>query len=164
MLEDWFCTADLFDRFLADPAAIEVLGPGFASFGGRQKYCGEIATCSGEALSLRDLLSEPGRGRVLVADAGADRRWAVLGDQLGALSVANGWAGVVLNGHVRDSVILRTLDLGVHALGTIASRPRQFNAAQRNIVLAFGDARFVPGSWLYADQDGIVVCAERQRP
>jgi regulator of ribonuclease activity A len=164
MLEDWFCSADLFDRFLDDPTAIEVVAPGFASYGGRQKYCGEIVTCSGEAPSLRAMLSEPGRGRVLVADAGADRRWAVLGDQIGALAVANGWSGVVLNGHVRDTAMLRTLDLGVHALGAIPSRPRQFGTVQRDLVLEFAGARFTPGSWLYADQDGIVVCAERQTP
>jgi regulator of ribonuclease activity A len=162
MRQDWFCTADLFDRYLENPAAIEVVAPGFVSFGGRQKYCGEIVTCCGEAPSLRAMLSEPGRSRVLVADAGADRRWAVLGDQIGALAVANGWAGVLLNGHVRDTVALRSLDLGVHALAAVPSRPRQFGAVQRDLVLDFAGARFTPGSWLYADQDGIVVCAERQ--
>ena len=39
-----------------------------------------------------------------------------------ASAVANGWAGVVINGAVRDVVALRDLDLGTKALG---SNPRK---------------------------------------
>lgn len=166
-MENWFSTADLFDRFLTNSEGIEVLAPGFSSFGGRRQYSGRIATvaCRGDArLGLRDVLVEPGRGRVLVADVGGYPGWALLGDQLAALGIMNGWAGVVLNGYVRDSACLSTLDLGVHALGTVPSRPPQFGPSRRDLLLQFGGVRFLPGSWLYADHDGIVVCREQQFP
>jgi regulator of ribonuclease activity A len=166
-LENWFSTADLFDRFLSDRDGIDVLAPGFSSFGGRRQYSGQIATaaCAGDArLGLREVLAEAGQDRVLVADVGAYPGWALLGDQLAALGIKNGWAGVVLNGYVRDSACLATLDIGVHALGTVPSRPAQFGPARRNLPLHFGGATFLPGSWLYADQDGIVVCREQQFP
>jgi regulator of ribonuclease activity A len=88
----------------------------------------------------------------------------VLGDQLAALGQRNGWAGIVLHGHVRDVRLLAGIDIGVHALGAIPSRPRDFDSLDRERPLAFLRTRFVPGDWLYADEDGIVVCSERQHP
>ena len=58
---------------------------------------------------------EPGAGRVLVVDGGGSMRCALLGDRLGALAVANGWAGLVIHGCVRDVAELERLDLGVRA-------------------------------------------------
>lgn len=159
-------TADLFDRFLSRPDAIQVLAPGWRSFGGRRAYFGQIATMApaerGGAARLRDALSQPGEGRVLVVDGEGLDHWAVLGDQLAALGQRHGWSGIVLNGYVRDTAILRTLDIGVHALGAVPSRPAQFDAVERDLPLSFGRVRFVPGDWLYADDDGVIVCAERQ--
>lgn len=41
---------------------------------------------------VRKALDEPGRGRVLVVDAGASMRCAVLGDNLATNAQANGWS------------------------------------------------------------------------
>lgn len=143
-----------------------MLAPGWRSFGGRSAYSGPIATMApadpGGAVKLRKALEQPGNGRVLVVDAEAIDRWAVLGDQLAALGQSNGWNGILLNGFVRDTAILQTLDIGVHALGAIPSRPAQFDAVVCDQPVSFGKIRFVQGSWLYADQDGVIVCNERQ--
>lgn len=159
-------TADLCDRFLDAPRGLQVLAPGLRSYGGRTAYCGPIATAApGTALGavrLRDLLCAPGAGRVLVVDGQANERWAVLGDQLVALGQRNGWAGIVLNGYLRDVRALGAIDIGVHALGATPARPRDFDSHQSGATLDFLRTRFTPGSWLYADEDGIVVCAERQ--
>lgn len=159
-------TADLHDSLQDSDGAVQALAPGLSLYGGRRAYCGPIATLApagaGCALRLRDILSEAGRGRVLVADARASEEWALLGDQLAALGQRNGWSGVVLNGCVRDVGALRHIDIGVHALGAIPSRPRQFDPVQREQPVAFLRARFAPGAWLYADEDGVIVCSERQ--
>jgi regulator of ribonuclease activity A len=161
-----FSTADLCDRFLQQSAGLQVVAPGLRSFGGRKAYCGQIATArpavAGSAAGLRELLSEAGNGRVLVVDGGADDRWAIFGDQLAALGFHNGWAGIVVNGYVRDIAALATIDMGVHALGTMPCRPREFDAIERDATVSFHRASFAPGSWLYADDDGIIVCAVRQ--
>lgn len=159
-------TADLHDRLQDDGGAVQVPAPGLRLYGGRRAYCGPIATLApagaGCALRLREILSEAGCGRVLVADARASEDWALLGDQLAALGQRNGWSGVVINGCVRDVGALRHIDIGVHALGAIPSRPRQFDPMQRDQPVAFLRARFEPGAWLYADEDGIIVCPARQ--
>jgi regulator of ribonuclease activity A len=166
MMENLISTADLCDRFLGKPDGLQVVAPGLQSFGGRKAYRGRIATAApgsaGGAVRLRDILSEPGDGRVLVVNGHACERWAVLGDQLAALGHRHGWAGVVLNGYVRDLRALAGIDIGVHALGAVPSRPQEFDTAQRGIPLEFRRTRFVPGSWLFADEDGIVVCTDFQ--
>lgn len=167
-METMCATADLCDRFLDAPGGLQVVAPGLRSFGGRAVYFGQIATAAPSAafgaVRLRDLLSEPGAGRVLVVDGHANERWAVLGDQLAALGQRNGWAGIVLNGYVRDVRALGAIDIGVHALGATPARPRDFDGHQAGGALDFLRTRFAPGSWLYADEDGVVVCAERQAP
>lgn len=165
-MENTFSTADLCDLFLDKPDGVQVLEPGLRPFGGRRTYCGPIATVAplapGGAVRLREILSEPGHGRVLVVDGHACDRWAVLGDQLAALGQRNGWAGIVLNGYVRDVCALPSIDIGVHALGSVPARPREFDPVVRGGTLHFLRTGFVPEHWLYADDDGVIVCTERQ--
>lgn len=137
------------------------------SFGGTPIYNGEITTLAasnGAPLRLRDQLSEPGQQRVLVVEGcGQAAEWALLGDKLSQLAVDNGWSGVILNGYVRDVAALRNIPLGIHALGSIPSRPRwpEYIPVVHDIPLGFQGVRFLPGQWLYADEDGIVVVARR---
>lgn len=53
--------------------------------------------------SVRSTLSEPGGGKVLVVDGGGSLRRALFGDNIAALAVQNGWAGVIIYGAIRDS-------------------------------------------------------------
>ena len=52
---------------------------------------------------MRSTLSEPGGGKVLVVDGGGSLRRALFGDNIAALAVQNGWAGVIIYGAIRDS-------------------------------------------------------------
>ena len=113
---------------------------------------------------MREALSQNGAGKVLVVDGGASLRCALLGDQLGVLAVANGWAGVVINGCVRDSAALNKLALGIRALGTHPRKSVKRGEGQRNLSIEFGQVRFSPGHWLYADEDGVVVAPGALHP
>lgn len=163
-MDNALSTADLCDRFLDAPDGLQVVAPGLRSFGGRAAYSGRVATMApasaGASVRLRDALSQPGHGRVLVVDAQANDSWALLGDQLAALGLANGWAGVVLNGCVRDVRALGGIEFGVHALGAVPARPREFATSEHDCPVEFLRTRFIPGSWLVADEDGIVVCPQ----
>lgn len=66
---------------------------------------------------VRDILSRPGKGKVLVIDGHGSVNRALLGDQLALLAVQNEWQGIVVYGAVRDVVTLSGLNLGVKALG-----------------------------------------------
>ena len=65
---------------------------------------------------VRELANQPGKGRVMVVDGGGSDRRALMGDVIAGAAAANGWAGVVIFGAVRDVAELRKLDLGIMAL------------------------------------------------
>jgi regulator of ribonuclease activity A len=104
-----------------------------------------------------------GKGRVLVVDGGGSMRCALVGDNLAKLGQDNGWAGIVLNGCVRDSVALNSLGFGVKALGTNPRRSAKGGGGRDVDVpvtfgeATFGEATFGPGARLDAGEDGVVV-------
>ncbi len=141
---------------------LQVCAPVFDDFGGAAAFHGPIATLKvfEDNALVRATLEHPGEGRVLVVDGGGSLRCALVGGQLGELAVRNGWAGLLVNGCVRDRAELAALALGVKAL---AAHPRRsekgLHSGQADRVVEFAGVRFAPGAWLYADRDGVVVAA-----
>src|SRR4029079_11374815 len=78
---------------------------------------------------------------------------------IGGLGVENGWAGLIINGAVRDVATLRKLELGIKALGTNPRKSTKTGDGQRDVAVEFGGVVFVPGEIAYSDDDGIVVVA-----
>jgi regulator of ribonuclease activity A len=156
-----FTTADLCDAH-ADAADFQVAEPGFRDYGRRRSFHGPIATVRApEDNSLvRQALEEPGAGRVLVVDGGGSLRCALVGDQLAALAQKNGWAGVVVNGCIRDADEVARTWVGVKALGTHPLKSGKKGEGEQAVELRFAGVRFRPGEHLYADADGIVVSAK----
>ncbi len=148
-------TADLCD---AHPE-VQVAEPVFLDFGGRDRFCGSVATVAvfEDNVLVRQALSEPGEGRVLVVDGGGSLAVALVGDRLAAMGAANGWAGVVVNGCVRDVAVTRTVDLGLRARAACPRRSAKTGTGTRGTLVVFAGVTFRPGDWLYADLDGIVL-------
>jgi regulator of ribonuclease activity A len=148
-------TADVLDEY-GSRAAVCLLP--FRSFG-TAAFSGRVATvrCFEDNVLVRAAAGEPGAGRVLVVDGGGSPRCALLGDDIATLARDNGWAGVVINGCVRDAAGLDELGLGVKALGTNPRPSRKDGEGERNVVVGFGEVTFEPGALLYADEDGVVV-------
>lgn len=151
-----FKTADLCDDH-AD--RLQIAEPVFGDYGGEISFFGPITTLKAfEDNSLvRKAFDEPGAGRVLVIDGGASMRCAMVGDQLAALAEKNGWAGVVVNGCIRDSAAIAETEIGCKALGVHPLKTVKRNEGQRDIPLRFAGVTFVPGHYLYADEDGLVI-------
>lgn len=152
-------TCDLCDDY---PALVQVAEPLYQSYGGVRRFGGRISTirCSEDNSRFRELILEDGHGRVIVMDGGGSLRRALIGDRLGAIAAANGWAGVVVHGAVRDAEALTDLPLGVLALGLCPLRPASSGAGELNVPVQFAGVRFEPGHYLYADINGIVVAAQ----
>ena len=152
-------TADILDEH-GDAAAVCLLQ--FRSFG-RAAFSGVVATvrCLEDNVLLRRRAEEPGEGRVLVVDGGGSLRCALLGDNIAQLALDAGWAGIVINGCVRDAAALDELGLGVKALGTNPRPSRKEGAGAADVPVAFGGVTFEPGQMLHADADGVVVVARR---
>lgn len=149
-------TADLCDTH---EGKLRVVSPMFRSYGGRAAFGGQIATLKvfEDNSLVRTALESPGDGRVLVIDGGASMRCALVGDQLALLGVKNGWAGVIVYGCIRDSRAIGAMELGVFALGTHPQKSIKKGVGDADIPVTFGGVKFVSGSFVYADEDGVVV-------
>lgn len=154
-------TPDICDAF----PDVQVLEPIFASFGGVDAFHGPVRTikCFEDNSLVKQAVAEPGNGAVLVVDAGGSPRCAMLGDMLAEQAVENGWAGVVMYGCVRDVDILATLPLGVQALGCHPRKSEKRGEGQRDVAISFASVTITSGSWLYADNNGILI-ADRELP
>ncbi|MGB0694713.1 MAG: ribonuclease E activity regulator RraA [Rhodospirillaceae bacterium] len=152
-----FATPDLSD---ANPDLVRRCDLPFRDFGKRTHFEGKIRTIvtMEDTKLAKALFQEPGNGDVIVVDGGGSMQTALLGDiQAGILS-KNGWAGILINGAVRDSAELADIDLGVKALGTCFTRPKQNGIGAVDIPVCFGRVLFEPGQYLYSDPDGVLVC------
>lgn len=156
-----FATADLCDKHedALRSGALRVVAPMFRAFGARRTFSGPIATLKvfEDNSFVRKTLEEPGLGRVLVIDGGGSLRRALVGDQLAMLGARNGWSGIVVNGCIRDSAAIETMDIGVLALGSHPQKTDKKNIGETNLAVTFGGVTFHPGEWLYADSDGVLV-------
>ena len=151
---------DLCDAY---PADVQVAEPMFNNYGGNDCFSGEIATvtCFEDNSLIATRVEEPGRGRVLVVDAGGSLRCAVLGDNLAQKALDNGWSGLIINGCIRDVDIIETLPIGVAALATHPLKSVKRNVGRVDETVAFAGLQWVPGHYVYADNNGIVVAPQQ---
>ncbi|MEU9235713.1 ribonuclease E activity regulator RraA [Streptomyces subrutilus] len=149
-------TADLYDEHGED---LGICATQFRLLGGRRMFAGPVRTlsCHEDNALLRELVHSPGEGAVLVVDGGGSLRTALVGDLIAGAAARNGWAGLIINGAVRDSVALGGLDLGVMALGTVPRKSGKTGASTVDGPVTIGGATFRPGATVHADADGVVV-------
>ncbi|OBI09065.1 ribonuclease [Mycobacterium sp. E2462] len=149
-------TADLVDDIGSDVRSCDVQ---FRQFGGRAEFAGPISTvrCFQDNALLKSVLSEPGNGGVLVIDGAGSLHTALVGDVIAELARSNGWAGLIVNGAVRDAATLRGLQIGIKALGTNPRKSTKTGAGDRDVDITLGGITFAPGEIAYSDDDGIVV-------
>jgi len=154
-----FPVTDLCDEF---SDKLQICDPIFTDFGGLLAFGGPISTvkCFEDNTLVRAALEEPGEGRVLVVDGGASDRCALLGDNLAQLAIDNDWAGIVVYGCIRDSGEISQMDVAVKAMNVHPKKSYKKGAGERDVPVRFGGASFMPGDWLYADLDGVVVSAD----
>ncbi len=155
-----FSTCDFCDAHKANRSgAFRVLPPMFREFGARAAFCGPVVTvqCHEDNSLVKAAVEGPGEGRVLVVDGGGSLRRALLGGNLGAAAARNGWAGVVVDGCVRDVAELAACDVGIRALAAMPMPTERRGEGQRDLPVQVQGVWVRPGDWLYADADGMVV-------
>ena len=149
-------TADLYDERGEALASVALQ---FQDLGGQTGFTGPIRTirCREDNGLIKAILNSPGDGAVLVVDGGGSLNTALMGDMIGDAAVANGWAGVVINGAIRDRAALAKLPLGVKALGSNPRKSAKDSVGEVDVPVEFGGVTFRPGATLFADEDGILV-------
>jgi regulator of ribonuclease activity A len=157
-------TADVCDQY-RDARVLPLV---FSSFGGQKSVNGRVETVVVHSSNelIQKTLDEDGRARILVVNGGGARaKYALVGDRLATLAIQRGWAGIVVNGLIRDIERLATMPIGIWARGTSPQRgPLRGGHGRRGAGLSFGLRRRLviqPGDHLYCDSDGIVVVPGR---
>ena len=157
-----FSTCDFCDTHKnSDNSVFKVLPPIFQNFGGKVSFKGQITTvqCHEDNSCVKAAVESDGKGRVLVVDGGGSLRRALLGGNLAAAAARNGWAGLVINGAVRDVAELAVCETGIMALALVPMPTQRRNEGQRDIEIQIQGMSIRSGEWLYADADGIVIAA-----
>jgi regulator of ribonuclease activity A len=131
----------------------------FVNFGQVKQFGGPTVTikCHEDNSLVKQCVEEPGQGRVVVVDGGGSMRRALLGDMLAEKAVANGWAGLIIHGAIRDVDEIGETPLGVQALGCCPVKTEKLGVGQRDIVLHMGGVQITPGDYVYADNNGVLV-------
>lgn len=158
-----FATCDLCDEHKLDASGqFRVLPPVFRDFGAVQTFAGRVSTvkCFEDNTLVKAALDTPGEGRVLVVDGGASLRRALVGGNLGAAAARNGWAGVLVDGCVRDVAELAACAVGIRALAAMPLPTEKRQEGQRDVAVLIQGVWVRPGDWLYADADGVVVSGQ----
>lgn len=157
-----FSTCDLCDIYKGDTSDdFRVLPPVFRHYGGIGRFAGQVETiqCFEDNTLVKAALDTPGNGRVLVVDGAASLRRALVGGNLAAAAQRNGWAGIVVDGCVRDSREISEAQVGICALGLVPMPTQKRDQGLQGLEVQIAGVRVRPGDWLYADEDGIVVAA-----
>lgn len=156
-----FSTCDFCDAFKDDHSGqFRVLSPLYRDFGGQSHFAGQVVTvrCLDDNSVVKHILEqEQGQGRVLVIDAAASLHRALVGGNIARAAERNGWAGLVVHGAVRDAAELRATALGVRAIALVPMPTSRAGQGLRDVPVVLDGHMVLPGDWLYADEDGIVV-------
>lgn len=139
--------------------SIRVLDPVLRAFGGRGAYAGPAVTvsCQQDSSLVAELVEAPGAGRVLVVEDGQAPRRPLLAGAMARRAAHNGWAGVIVQGTVRDVEVLRSTDLGVHALAPSPVAPQHGGTGAMGVPVTVAGVTINSGDHVYADANGIVV-------
>jgi len=153
-------TADICDDHGDDVLVCETA---FNDYAKRNHFHGTVVTFATfeDNKTVRDVLAEGGKGKVLVVDGQGSKRRALCGGNIAAEAQGHGWEGLIYNGCIRDQHEFTDLEFGVKAIGTTPMRPRTDGIAKRGVPLYFGGITFNEGDYLYADVDGVIVAKKK---
>ncbi|XP_074586070.1 putative 4-hydroxy-4-methyl-2-oxoglutarate aldolase 3 isoform X2 [Curcuma longa] len=154
-------TAELCDAnpSLLAKGDIRVLQPIFQMYGQCRTFSGPIVTLKvfEDNVLVREFLESSGDGRVLVVDGGGSMRCALVGGNLGQLAQNMGWAGILVNGCIRDIYEINGCDIGVRALGPHPLKSNKRGLGEKHVTVNIAGTIIHDGEWLYADSDGILI-------
>ena len=152
-------TPDLCD---AHEGTVRVLLPIFNNYGGVSAFYGKAVTikCFEDNSVVKELVSQPGEGQVIVMDGGGSLRRAILGDMLAEKAAENGWAGLIINGCIRDVDEIGKTNIGVKALNVHPMKTEKRGIGDLNVSVQMAGQMIRPGEWIYADNNGVLVSAE----
>ncbi|WP_198972544.1 RraA family protein [Xylophilus sp. ASV27] len=115
-----------------------------------------VKTCPGDNLLTHMALNLGVEGDVIVVDANGDLTNAIVGERMLAYCIAKKFAGIIVNGAVRDYGWIRQHDFPVYAAGITHRGPYKNGPGEINVPIAIGGMVVAPGDLMVGDEDGLV--------
>ncbi|MBP0629097.1 MULTISPECIES: 4-carboxy-4-hydroxy-2-oxoadipate aldolase/oxaloacetate decarboxylase [unclassified Cupriavidus] len=145
---------------------IGVLPPGIKPVASRFRLCGPALTVhspGGDNLWLHRAIEAARPGDVLVVHVGGAYEHGYWGEIMTTAAKVKGLAGLVIDGCVRDGVLLDEIGFPVFARGLcIRGTGKDYGAiGWLNEPVLFGETRVEAGDLIVGDADGVVVVPRR---
>lgn len=155
-----FSTSDICDKLGSEA---RVPRAEFRHFGKTRKFSGVVKTVriNTDNREVVRALQENGTGKVLVVSADDKSYSAIVGDRLAQIAISNSWAGLVIDGAIRDVEELNNFEIAVLAKSVFPVRGEQNGGGEIGCPLNIDGAEIFDGDFCYADQDGVVFCKDR---
>jgi regulator of RNase E activity RraA len=115
-----------------------------------------VRTRPSDNLMIHIALNLAVEGNVIVGDGGGDLTNALIGERMMAHCIAKKFAGIVINGAIRDSGWIRAQDLAVFAASGSHRGPYKDGPGEINVPGSLGGMVVEPGDLIVGDDDGLV--------
>ncbi len=115
-----------------------------------------IRTRPGDNLMVHMALNLAQAGDVLVVDAGGDLTNAIVGERMLAYCQAKKFAGIVIDGAVRDLSYIKQHTFPVYAAGVTHRGPYKDGPGEINVPVAIDGMVIEPGDLIVGDEDGLL--------
>ena len=130
------------------------------SYGGIDKFCGEIQTakCEHSNSVVKELVEEDGNGKVLFINHTGSELCSMVGDQIAQKAFDNGWNGIITNGYIRDIEVIKDISIGVCAKNSYPKKTnKSIGIGEINVPIKINNISINPGDWIYVDSNGWVI-------
>jgi len=115
-----------------------------------------VRTRPGDNLMIHKALQLGRPGDVLVVDGGGSLDRALFGDIMKNVAKMRGFAGIVLDGAVRDAAAFREDTMPCYARGICHRGPYKDGPGEINVPVSIGGMVVQPGDIVVGDDDGLV--------
>jgi RraA family protein len=146
------CISDVMSRMIAGGPTLRPMHAGGV-------LCGPaftVKTRPGDNLMVHKALTLAQPGDVIVVDAGGDLTNAIVGELMLSYAMKRGFAGMVINGAIRDSDWISKHTMPVYAAGVTHRGPYKDGPGEINVSVAFAGMLVEPGDLIVGDADGFV--------
>jgi RraA family protein len=116
----------------------------------------------GDNLMIHKALQLGKPGDVLVVDGGGATERALFGDIMKNVAKMRGFAGIVIDGAIRDAAAYRADDFPCYARGVCHRGPYKDGPGEINVPVSIAGMVVNPGDIVVGDDDGVVFIAAAQ--
>ncbi len=130
------------------------------SYGGIDKFCGEIQTakCEHSNSVVKQLVQEDGNEKVLFINHTGSEFCSMVGDQIVQKAFDNNWNGIITNGYIRDIEVIKDIPIGVYAKNSYPKKTnKSIGVGEINAPIKINNISINPGDWIYVDSNGWVI-------